>query len=173
MHIDAGAPTPQSPPRQPTYTQSRSRSQSVATHTTPPIPHVTSIRAEEDDEGADEGGEAPRQLAKQVRLIAPIQPPSSVRESPPPQPTECSEPFLLLEEEDDTEDADWIGAIGSTISDSVSEVEAEEEVDDSQADTGAGSREAKAQERMDAAIVALNDAWTARCTCGKAWHDFL
>lgn len=121
----------------------------------------------------DEGGEAPRQLAKQVRLIASIQPLLSVRKSLPPQPTECSQPFLLLEEEDNMEDANWIGEVGSTISDSVSEVEAEEEVDDSPVDTGAGSCEAKAQERIDAAIVALNDAWTARCTYGKAWHNFL
>jgi hypothetical protein len=97
----------------------------------------------------------------------------AVDESSPPQQTDNREPFLLLEEEDGTEDAEWAGGIGSTTSDSASEVEAEEETDNSSVDIDAGSRETREQERVDATIAALQRAWAANCTCGKTWRDFL
>jgi hypothetical protein len=83
------------------------------------------------------------------------------------------EPFLLLEEEGSTEDADWIGEIGSTVSDGASEADAEEAMENSLVDADIGSREAKEQERMDAAVAALKCAWATRCPCGKACYDFL
>ncbi|KAJ9653124.1 hypothetical protein H2201_009176, partial [Coniosporium apollinis] len=155
-----------------------SRSQSVAARTTPPIPGIIPIRAEEvdgddndDDEGdADRAGEAQRQPAERVRSTGSMQLPSPVHESPPPQQAESMEPFLLVEEEDDAEDADWIGDTGTTIGDSASDVGAEQETDNSPMDTDAGSREAKEQERMQAAVAALKSAWAAHCTCEEPAH---
>jgi hypothetical protein len=91
----------------------------------------------------------------------------------PPQQTDSREPSLLLEEGDDTEDVEWVGGHGSTASDSASEVEAEEETDNSSVDIDGGFRETREQERIDAAIAALQRAWAANCTCGKTLRDFL
>jgi hypothetical protein len=97
----------------------------------------------------------------------------AVDESSLPQQTDSRKPFLLSEEDDNTEDAEWAGGIGSTTSDSASKVEAEEETDNSSLDIDAGSRNTREQERIDAAITALQRAWVANCTCGKTWRDFL
>ncbi|KAJ9649808.1 hypothetical protein H2199_000587 [Coniosporium tulheliwenetii] len=140
---------------------------------TPPIPGITSVRAEEEDDDKDADNkqeEAPRQLADRAESTASSQPLLLVRESPP-QEAENGEPFVLLEEDNSAEDVDWIGEVDATISDSASDIEAGEAVDNSLVNTDAGSREAKHQERMDAAIAALKSAWATHCTCGKAHHD--